>query len=386
MIMDIKNNNSIATKELSNKLERLIKSARSLAKSGDYKDNWAKGVVESHDSLSSNFYSKFINSGITLPISKMKDLCPEFHEIIIKSIEQADNSSDMYQKIIPPDSITIYKYGNNASYSLFGSKFGRISVSIPKIRSLENTDEIVALLAHEIGHHRQQFSAYKKSVLNEEEKNKPFLIEPENNHQKEYLADRHSDSRSALSLLLSDILSESYLYDYPDRKHSHPNHRSRIEVSLRKLFLDDVVKLNGTWENLSSDKKVVLRPKTVQKSYPIVHKKINDTLSFPDSDNSGINYAMRTHKDKPVTEDGKIIENYKQLEKIADREIVKLMRALDISVNTGLDTYRKQQWLQSVDDKVKEFKEKYKPSFVEMTAYRRYHAKALQIEEQSRSR
>ncbi len=262
-------------------------------------------------------------------------------------------------------------------------------MSAPEVKSysIPNT---ISDICHELGHSRQNvyWAITQKliSIPTDKLERHPLLIEPSDIHLGEYLSDCNDDkSRERLDTLLSNLIKDYSVYNYRDNDIHHPNHRKRIEVLLKRAFLEDIFKLYGTWDEHNG--KYNFQPIPVKDAHPTIKEGIANQLRHEKlKKHDGETYAQRLHREKPVTEEGAIIANYPRLNKEAGKQVAQLMLQLDGLVTSGFTKEKKQQWLDAVDKKVAEFKEKYPIESIKMEGYRLHILQAEELAKKPHTR
>ena len=163
------------------------------------------------------------------------------------------------------------------------------------------------------------------------------------------MADRAASARGLIDDYLIHTIENREYYDYDEIINTHPTNRNRIRALLEKLLGNDIFQKNGSWvEKIDgSGKRIHFQPHDFEQSGKIIQKIVREQGYM----------RMKPRAGERITEDGRAIANWDELEKKIEAKAEELMRQLDPLVKDGDFTLeKKNEWLALMDKEVAEFK------------------------------
>lgn len=349
--------------ELANKLDSVIYNVQKLTKYNLPENEWARKSVELHEDL----YLEYLGDsslGVALPLSKVKELCPELYNQLIKpAIDIANKANKSYKAPESPAYVILDNQYKNACYN---SSIHSIEIGIPYLRSKENMQEAIAVISHEWTHAYQDLenritkNLVTEGILPSSNKNKRFARSYcGESHVSELHADRGSEAMNKIASSISDLMRdyESFDYGFCDERSAHPNHRKRIKALLEKELGNEIFGMNGKWENDSF----------VPNSFVESGNNIKNIVRGEITNNQKNHYfAQGRYKHLQTTEDGEMLKNGYNLKLAIEKKSEELVGKLDKLVEHGIDPEKKRKWLAVVRVEVAKFKRENKPEFFDV--------------------
>jgi len=286
-----------------------------------------------------------------------------WHDIIEPGIKMANEKGKIYKAPERPKYIILDNMYKDCYYDLYNHF---IKLGLPYLFKLESKEEAASLVSHEWGHAYDLLNKrVKRGLVTEEtllkehpeDLGKTFAPNTFLNHDSEFTADRYSYAKTAIPLILSQLINKPYLYDYLDKEETHPSYRKRLGCYVEEMLGNDILGMNGKYslsdepnKNHFASKVLFLSPENVQKN---VRKQIGYDRIKP-------SYLF------DVAEDGRLIRDYDSFKCKIEEKAEELLQILDPIVNGGdFSSEKKAQWLEIMDAEVAKFREENKPELFE---------------------
>ena len=218
-----------------------------------------------------------------------------------------------------------------------------IRIGTKYVRTRLGIDELIAVMEHELGPFQQGFIARKLTP----------------NHVLEYQADRVSKPLDMIAVSLSKLAENKSWYYRIDKGSSHPNDRKRIKASLEQMLGNDIFVMNGTWQKRDDGYGYYFRPNTIGQSHSFVKNLMQKNIGFDKEKSDAGGYMGYC-----LTEDGRIVTNWAELQPAIEQKSEELMKKLDGMIGAEFTTFtieQRYEWLDFVEKEVIKFKETHKP-------------------------
>ncbi len=359
---------SLTPQELANKLEKLIDYVRESAKSDNPEDKWAKASIQNHTDMQ-RIFTDYTDDGITLSYTRMKELCPELYEqLIYPAIEMAEKYGKIYKTPPPPSHIALEKHYDNFNFN--NSEYFDLMIGIKMLKKQPNMQEAIAVTAHEWGHIYQDLASSlnygilfvgeidKKNLRPEEEDKRFAPMDELNPHYQELSADRFVEPIINIASRITQIIDYQKHNNNDDNKHKKifPNLRKLIKASVERALSNEIYGMNGEWETKDGGYHFV--PTSFSESPKIITDKVIKNIGITNKIDL---FFLRKF---PVTEEGELVKNAEQLKIATEKKAEELIKQLDKLAESGINTEKKQQWMNNLLKEITEFKETNKPEFL----------------------